>query len=117
MKPKMQQRVRYPDTVDTISYPEDEESLYEGPTSRRLSREKSLLKGLGDRLRREAMLRSQRTGAAAGNLSHDPPPQRPYPVSKTGQTVKSPVGRAVEIDLEYGTDDSEEPAKYGPGRW
>ncbi|XP_034462032.1 peripheral-type benzodiazepine receptor-associated protein 1 isoform X5 [Hippoglossus hippoglossus] len=115
VKPKMQHRVRYADTVDTISYPEEEESLYEGPTSRRVSREKSLLKGLGDRLRREAMLRSQRTGAAAGNLSHGPPPQRPYPVSKTGRTVKSPAGRAAEIDLEYGTDDSEEPAKYGPG--
>ncbi|XP_062261672.1 peripheral-type benzodiazepine receptor-associated protein 1-like [Platichthys flesus] len=115
VKPKMQQRVRYADTVDTISYPEEEESLNESPTSRRVSREKSLLKGLGDRLRREAMLRSQRTGAAAGSLSQGPPPQRPYPVSKTVRTVKSTVGRPVEIDLEYGTDDSEEPAKYGPG--
>ncbi|CAB1455975.1 unnamed protein product [Pleuronectes platessa] len=115
VKPKMQQRVRYADTVDTISYPEEEESLNESPTSRRVSREKSLLKGLGDRLRREAMLRSQRTGAAAGNLTQGPPPQRPYPVSKTVRTVKSTVGRPVEIDLEYGTDDSEEPAKYGPG--
>ncbi|XP_069366171.1 peripheral-type benzodiazepine receptor-associated protein 1 isoform X4 [Paralichthys olivaceus] len=126
VKPKTQHRVHYADTVDTISYPEEEESLYEGSTSRRVSascpqqptpniREKSLLKGLGDRLRREAMLRSLRAVAAAANLSHGPPPQRPYPVSKTVRTVRSPVGRAVEIDLEYGTDDNEEPAKYGPG--
>ncbi len=62
VKPKMQHRVHYADTVDTISYPEDEDmTLYEGPTSRRVSarcppqptpnsKERVLLRGLGDRL-------------------------------------------------------------------
>ncbi|AWP00433.1 putative peripheral-type benzodiazepine receptor-associated protein 1 [Scophthalmus maximus] len=117
VKPRTQQRVHYADTVDTISYPEDEDSLYEGPTGRRCppqptSNSRVLLRGLGDRLRREAMLRSQRAVATAGNLSHGPVPPRPHPVSKTGRT---PVGHEGEIDVEYGTDDNEEPAEYGPG--
>ncbi|KAG7224497.1 hypothetical protein INR49_015021 [Caranx melampygus] len=126
VKPKMQHRVHYADTVDTISYPEEDMSLYEGPTSRRVSarcppmqtpnsRERVLLRGLGDRLRREAMLRSQMAVATAANLSYGPAPPRPYPVSKTVRTLKSPVGRGVEIDVEYGTDDNEEPVEYGPG--
>ncbi|XP_027887143.1 peripheral-type benzodiazepine receptor-associated protein 1 [Xiphophorus couchianus] len=125
-KPKTQHRVRYADTVDTVNYPEDE-SLYPSPASRRVSarcppkltptiKERALLKGLGDRLRREAMLRSQMAAATAAVESpdHGPTPPRPYPVSKTLRTVRSPVGRRTEIDVEYGTD-NEEPAEYGRG--
>ncbi|XP_018547344.1 peripheral-type benzodiazepine receptor-associated protein 1 isoform X4 [Lates calcarifer] len=127
VKPKTQHRVHYADTVDTISYPEEEDvNLYEGPISRRVSarcpphstpnsRERVLLRGLGDRLRREAMLRSQMAVTTAANLSHGPTPPRPYPVSKTVRTLRSPVGRGVEIDVEYGTDDNEEHVGYGPG--
>ncbi|KAM4727266.1 peripheral-type benzodiazepine receptor-associated protein 1 isoform 10-T10 [Anableps anableps] len=126
VKPKMQHRVHYADTVDTINYPEDENtSLYQSPASRRVSarcppkltptiKERALLKGLGDRLRREAMLRSQMAAAAVESPDHGPTPPRPYPVSKTVRTVKSPVGRRMEIDVEYGTD-NEEPAEYGHG--
>ncbi|KAM6984239.1 peripheral-type benzodiazepine receptor-associated protein 1 isoform 3-T3 [Tautogolabrus adspersus] len=125
VKPKTQHRVHYADTVDTISYPGQEDvNLYEGPTSSRVPTRhppqltptsKALLRGLGDRLRREAMLRSQRTVAAAANPGYGPTPPRPYPVSKTVRTVRSPVGREVEIDVEYGTDDSGEPSEYPPG--
>ncbi|KAM3601793.1 uncharacterized protein V6R79_019027 [Siganus canaliculatus] len=125
VKPKTQHRVHYADTVDTISYPEeDDASLYEGPTSRRVSarcpsqltpNSKVLLRGLGDRLRREAMLRNQMAVAAAANPGYGHAPPRPYPVSKTVRTMRSPVGRGVEIDVEYGTDDNEEPTDYGPG--
>ncbi|XP_014844535.1 PREDICTED: peripheral-type benzodiazepine receptor-associated protein 1 isoform X2 [Poecilia mexicana] len=126
VKTKTQHRVRYADTVDPINYPEDE-SLYPSPASRRVSarcppkltptiKERALLKGLGDRLRREAMLRSQMAAATAAVESpdHGPTPPRPYPVSKTVRTVRSPVGRTTEIDVEYGTD-NEEPAEYGRG--
>ncbi len=127
VKPKMQHRVHYADTVDTISYPEDEDmTLYEGPTSRRVSarcppqptpnsKERVLLRGLGDRLRREAMLRSQMAVAAAANPGYGLTPPRPYPVSKTVRTLRSPIRRGVEIDVEYGTDDNEEPVDYSPG--
>ncbi|XP_051256255.1 peripheral-type benzodiazepine receptor-associated protein 1-like isoform X4 [Dicentrarchus labrax] len=126
VKPKTQHRVHYADTVDTISYPEEEDmSLYEGRTSRRVSarcppqptpnsKERVLLRGLGDRLRREAMLRSQMAVAAAANPGYGLTPPRPYPVSKTVPTLRSPVSRGVEIDVEYGTDDNEEPVEYGP---
>lgn len=126
VKPKMQHRVHYADTVDTINYPEDENtSSYQHPTSRRVSarcppkltptiKERALLKGLGDRLRREAMLRSQMAAAAVESPDHGPTPPRPYPVSKTVRSLKSPVGRRMEIDVEYGTD-NEEPAEYGHG--
>ncbi|RVE63512.1 hypothetical protein OJAV_G00136990 [Oryzias javanicus] len=123
VKPKTQHRVHY---ADTVTYPEDENlSLYEGPTSRRVSahpppkptpigKEKSLLRGLGDRLRREAMLRSQMAVSAGVHPDPGPTPPRSYPVSKTVRNVKSPVGRRMEIDVEYGTD-TEEPADYNPG--
>lgn len=126
VKPKTH-RVHYADTVDTISYPEEEDmSLYEGPTSRRVSarcppqptpnsKERVLLRGLGDRLRREAMLRSQMAVTAAANPGHGLTPPRPYPVSKTVHTLRSPIGRGVEIDVEYGTDDNEDPVEYSPG--
>lgn len=121
--------MHYADTVDTISYPEEDDmNIYEGPTSRRVSarcppqptpnskeRVPSLLKGLGDRLRREAMLRSQMAATAAANPGYGHTPPRPYPVSKTVRTLRSPISRGVEIDVEYGTDDNEEPVEYGPG--
>ncbi|XP_033466495.2 peripheral-type benzodiazepine receptor-associated protein 1 isoform X4 [Epinephelus lanceolatus] len=125
VKPKTQHRVHYADTVDTISYPEEEDlCLYPGPTSKRVSARcpsqltptsKALLRGLGDRLRREAMLRSQMAVAAAANPGYGLTPPRPYPASKTVHTVRSQIGRGVEIDVEYGTDDNEEPVEYSPG--
>uniref|UniRef100_A0A3Q2D0Y6 RIMS-binding protein 2 n=1 Tax=Cyprinodon variegatus TaxID=28743 RepID=A0A3Q2D0Y6_CYPVA len=124
VKPKMQHRVHY---ADTVNYPEDESaSLYESSSGRQVSahcppkrtpsiKERALLKGLGDRLRREAMLRSQMAAAAAmENPDHGPTPPRPYPVSKTVRTLKSPIGRRMEIDVEYGTD-NEEPEAYSQG--
>ncbi|XP_039634518.1 peripheral-type benzodiazepine receptor-associated protein 1 isoform X2 [Perca fluviatilis] len=125
VRPKTQHRVHYADTVDTMSYPEEEDMcLYEGPSSRRVSaccppqlspysKDRSLLRGLGDRLRREAMLRSQMAAATAANPGHGLIPPRPYPVSQTGPTLRSPIGREVEIDVEYGTD-NEEPVEYSP---
>lgn len=127
VRPKTQHRVHYADTVATTNYPEEEDmSLYEGPTNRRVSarcppqptpnsKERVLLRGLGDRLRREVMLRSQMTVAAAANPGYVHMPPRPYPVSKTVQTVRSPISCGVEIDVEYGTGDNEDSAEYGPG--
>ena len=60
------------------------------------------------------MLRSQMTAAAAANPGYGHTPPRPYPVSKTVRTLRSPISRGVEIDVEYGTD-NEEPVEYGPG--
>ncbi|KAM8898027.1 peripheral-type benzodiazepine receptor-associated protein 1 isoform 5-T5 [Spinachia spinachia] len=114
VKSRTAYRVHYTDTVDSIDYPEDQEqTVYEGPTSRRAhcapqltptSKERGL-KGLGDRLRREAMQRSQMAVAAAKNPGHGPNPPRPYLVSKTVQGLRPPIGRGEEIDVEYGTDD------------
>ncbi|XP_069556854.1 peripheral-type benzodiazepine receptor-associated protein 1-like [Brachyistius frenatus] len=124
VKPRTQHRVHYADTLDTMSYlEEDDMSLYEGPTSRRVSdhcppqlnpnsKDRSLLRGLGDRLRREAMLRCQMTVATEANAGHGLTTPRPYPVSTMAQTVRSPIGRGGEIDVEYGTD--EEPVEYSP---
>lgn len=61
------------------------------------------------------MLRSQMAVAAAANPGDGHTPPRPYPVSKTVQTMRSPIGPGVEIDVEYGTDDNEEPVEYTPG--
>ncbi|XP_047234815.1 peripheral-type benzodiazepine receptor-associated protein 1 isoform X1 [Girardinichthys multiradiatus] len=125
-RPKAHHRVHYADTVDNKNYSEDENtSFHESSTSRRVSaccppkrtptiKERALLKGLGDRLRREAMLRSQMALAAVESPDHGPTPPRPYPVSKTVRTLKSPVGRRMEIDVEYGTD-NEEPVDYSHG--
>ncbi|XP_042355019.1 LOW QUALITY PROTEIN: peripheral-type benzodiazepine receptor-associated protein 1 [Plectropomus leopardus] len=125
VRPKTQHRVHYADTVDTISYPEEADMCsYGGPGGRRPSARcppqltptsKALLRGLGDRLRREAMLRSQMAVAAAANPGYGLTPPRPYPVSKTVRTVRSPISRGLEIDVEYGTDDNEEPAEYAGG--
>lgn len=125
VRPKAQHRVHY---ADPVNFTEEEEdmSLYEGPTSRRVSprcppqpnrnsKERVLLRGLGDRLRREAMLRSQMAVTAATNPGYGLTPPRPYPVSRTVRTLKSTIGRGVEIDVEYGTDDNEEPLERSPG--
>lgn len=120
VRPKTQHRVHYTDMVDTE---EEDMSLYESPNSRRVSpccppqsnrnsKERVLIRGLGDRLRREAMLRSQMAVTAATNTSYGLPLPRPCPVSKT---VKSSIIRGVEIDVEYGTDDNEEPVECAPG--
>ncbi|XP_037125302.1 peripheral-type benzodiazepine receptor-associated protein 1-like isoform X3 [Syngnathus acus] len=118
VKPKTQHRVHYSDAADAVGYAEEKEVRgCEGPATRRgpvrcpaPNKDRVLLRGLGDRLRREAMLRSQKAAtAAASNSGHDPtPPPRTYPVSKTVRTVKSPIGRRMEIDVDYGTDDNEE---------
>lgn len=73
--------------------------------------------GLGDRLRREALLRSQMAVAALTSQAtgHTPGPgPGSHLVSKTARTVNSPVASVTEIDLEYGTDE-EEPLTYDPG--
>ncbi|KAM6970622.1 peripheral-type benzodiazepine receptor-associated protein 1 [Aplochiton taeniatus] len=120
-RPRTQHRVHYAEPLDTVSYPEEEEgeaeldcdaNLYPAPRPRRPAlhaappgreRAVSLIGGLGDRLRREAMLRSQMAVAAGGVA------QERYLLSKTVRRVKSPTGPGTEIDVEYGTD-SEEPA-------
>lgn len=61
------------------------------------------------------MLRSQMAVTAAANPGYGPTPPRPYPVSKTVRTMRSPISRGLEIDVEYGTDDNEEPVEYSPG--
>ncbi|XP_028322040.1 RIMS-binding protein 2 isoform X4 [Gouania willdenowi] len=125
-KPKTQHRVHYADSVDTIRYPEEDVSLYEGPNSRQVStccpnqmtphsKDRGLLRGLGDRLRREAMLRSQMTAAMLTNSSHGFTPPRSYPISKTVHTLRSPVSRQLEVDVEYGADDNDGTEEYNSG--
>ncbi|CAF98526.1 unnamed protein product, partial [Tetraodon nigroviridis] len=127
VRPRAQHRVHYADTVDTLNFTEEEDlGLYQGPAARRVSprcpaqpnrnsKERVLLRGLGDRLRREAMLRSQMAVTAATNPGYGLTPPRPYPVSRTVRTLKSAIGRGVEIDVEYGTDDNEEAVERSPG--
>ncbi|XP_034033426.1 RIMS-binding protein 2 isoform X2 [Thalassophryne amazonica] len=128
VKPKLQHRVHYADMVDTASYPQEEDMcLYEGCTNRRMSahcpphptpqsRERRLIGGLGDRLRRETMLRRQMAVSTAASPSHGITLPRPYPVSKPVHTVTSLGGRGAEIDVDYGTDETEEePVEYSPG--
>uniref|UniRef100_A0A3B4BU36 RIMS-binding protein 2 n=1 Tax=Pygocentrus nattereri TaxID=42514 RepID=A0A3B4BU36_PYGNA len=112
-------RVHYADTVDTINYEDDEEveldsdsSLYAGPCSREVVvRRPHRTQRDSDRLRREAMLRSQMTSDLVAMPSGTD--QVPYLLSRTVHRVKSPTGPAVEIDVEYGTDD--EPVPFDPG--
>uniref|UniRef100_A0A9J8C737 RIMS-binding protein 2 n=1 Tax=Cyprinus carpio carpio TaxID=630221 RepID=A0A9J8C737_CYPCA len=108
-------RVHYADTVDTIGYlDEDEEeveldsdsSMYAGPSSVSVAARRKPHKGHGDRLRREALLRSQMTSGTV---------QGPYLLSKTVHRVKSPTGPSTEIDVEYGTDNDEEHQLFDPG--
>lgn len=127
VRPRAQHRVHYADPVDTLDLTEEEDvALYEGPAGRRVSprcapqpnrnsKERVLLRGLGDRLRREAMLRSQMAVTAASNPGYGLTPPRSYPVSRTVRTLKSTAGGGVEIDVEYGTDDNEEAVERSPG--
>uniref|UniRef100_A0A3B4AIT8 RIMS-binding protein 2 n=1 Tax=Periophthalmus magnuspinnatus TaxID=409849 RepID=A0A3B4AIT8_9GOBI len=117
VRSKTHLRVHYADPVESC-YPEEDPSVYQPITSRRPSARcppqpnppgRALLKGLGDRLRREAMLRSQMAASATSCA-----PTRPHPISKSVHTVRAPMGRAAEIDVEYGTD-TEEPAECGQG--
>uniref|UniRef100_A0A8C5HF49 RIMS-binding protein 2 n=1 Tax=Gouania willdenowi TaxID=441366 RepID=A0A8C5HF49_GOUWI len=106
--------------------PVQDVSLYEGPNSRQVStccpnqmtphsKDRGLLRGLGDRLRREAMLRSQMTAAMLTNSSHGFTPPRSYPISKTVHTLRSPVSRQLEVDVEYGADDNDGTEEYNSG--
>lgn len=61
------------------------------------------------------MLRSQMAVVSAANPGYGLTPPRPYPVSKPVRALRSPAGRGVEIDVEYGTDDSEERVEYSQG--
>ncbi|RXN32441.1 peripheral-type benzodiazepine receptor-associated 1-like protein [Labeo rohita] len=106
-------RVHYADTVDTINYLDEDEveldsdsSLYTGPSSVSVVARRTPHKGHGDRLRREALLRSQMTSGTG---------QGSYLLSKTVHRVKSPTGPSTEIDVEYGTDNDEEPQLFDPG--
>lgn len=71
-------------------------------------------KGHGDRLRREALLRSRMTCHLAGVGPCSETRQGPYLLSKTMHRVKSPTGPSAEIDVEYGTD-TDEPQVFDPG--
>uniref|UniRef100_A0A9J7ZDB6 RIMS-binding protein 2 n=1 Tax=Cyprinus carpio carpio TaxID=630221 RepID=A0A9J7ZDB6_CYPCA len=106
-------RVHYADTVDTINYLDEEEmelgsdsSLYAGLSSVSVAARRTPHKAHGDRLRREALLRSQMTSGTG---------QGPHLLSKTIHRVKSPTGPSTEIDVEYGTDNDEEPQLFDPG--
>ncbi|XP_059404867.1 peripheral-type benzodiazepine receptor-associated protein 1-like isoform X4 [Carassius carassius] len=107
-------RVHYADTVDTISYMDEEEeeeedsdsSLYAGASSVSLAARRKPHKSHSDRLRREALLHSQMTSGTV---------QGPYLLSKTIHHVKSPTGPSTEIDVEYGTDNDEEHQLFDPG--
>ncbi|KAI4886330.1 hypothetical protein NFI96_012228, partial [Prochilodus magdalenae] len=119
MQVRPRPQVHYADTVDTINYDDYEEveldsdsSLYAGPSSREVAvRRPHRTQRDSDRLRREALLRSQMTSDLMTMPSGTA--QGPYLLSRTVHRVKSPTGSAVEIDVEYGTDD--EPAPFDPG--
>ncbi|XP_048042776.1 peripheral-type benzodiazepine receptor-associated protein 1 isoform X2 [Megalobrama amblycephala] len=115
-------RVHYADTVDTINYLDEEEvdldsdsSLYTGPSSGSVGVRHKPHKGHGDRLRREALLRSQLSSDLSGIVASSGTGQGSYLVSKTVHRVKSPTGPSTEIDVEYGTDNDEEPHLFDPG--
>ncbi|XP_077086652.1 RIMS-binding protein 2-like isoform X3 [Siphateles boraxobius] len=117
-------RVHYADTVDTINYQDEDEeeveldsdsSLYAGPSSGSVGVRRTTHKGHGDRLRREALLRSQMSSDLSGIMASSGIGQGPYLVSKTAPRVKSPTGPSTEIDVEYGTDNEEEQQLFDPG--
>ncbi|XP_064835470.1 LOW QUALITY PROTEIN: peripheral-type benzodiazepine receptor-associated protein 1-like [Oncorhynchus masou masou] len=127
---RAQNRAHYTDTVDSTGHPEGglldtggrrdvwvpratQKAHHGGGGSK--AGTMALVGGLGDRLRREALLRSQMAVAAFTTQAtgHTPGPGS-HPVSKTVRKVNSPVGSVTEIDLEYGTDE-EEPLTYDPG--
>ncbi|XP_061754228.1 peripheral-type benzodiazepine receptor-associated protein 1 isoform X3 [Nerophis ophidion] len=119
VKPKLQYRVHYSDAENTVNYPsENVVCLCEGPTNRRVSvhcppqstpnKHRIPLRGLEDRLKREAMLRSQ---MAAG---YEPTTPRPYPFSQLVRPVRSHSG-GMAIDVEYDTDDVNKPGACTSG--
>ncbi|XP_056097155.1 peripheral-type benzodiazepine receptor-associated protein 1 isoform X5 [Rhinichthys klamathensis goyatoka] len=115
-------RVHYADTVDTINYQDEEEveldsdsSLYAGPSSGSVGVRRTPHKAHGDRLRREALLRSQMSSDLSGIVASSGTGQGPYLVSKTVHRVKSPTGPSTEIDVDYGTDNDEEQQLFDPG--
>lgn len=107
----------YIDTVDITNYEEDDEgdldsesSLYVGPCSKEVtSRHLHWEHQDRDTLRREALLRSHMTShlTTSGMTA-----QGPYMLSRTVCHVKTP---AVEIDVEYGTDNDDEASQFDPG--
>ncbi|KAI5089256.1 peripheral-type benzodiazepine receptor-associated protein 1, partial [Silurus meridionalis] len=106
----------YVDTEDTTNYEDDEEvdidlesSPYVGLCNKEMTPRRShRVQRERDRLRREALLRSQMTS----NLSTKRvTAQGPYMLSTTVRHVKTP---AVEIDVEYGTDNDEESSQFDP---
>lgn len=107
----------YIDTTDATNYTDDEEgdldsesSLYVGPCSREVtSRRPHRVHQERDRLRREALVRSHMTShhSTSGATA-----QGPYMLSRTVHHVKTP---AVEIDVEYGTDNDDEASQFDPG--
>lgn len=113
---RSQPGMNYINTVDTTNYEDDEEvdldsdsSLYVGPCSREVTRRHAYLGHKErDRLRREALHRSHMTShlATSGVTG-----QGPYMLSKTACHVKTP---AVEIDVEYGTDNDDEASQLDP---
>ncbi|XP_073807916.1 peripheral-type benzodiazepine receptor-associated protein 1 isoform X3 [Danio rerio] len=113
-------KVHYSDTVDTYNYLDEEEidldsdsSLYAAPSSGNRGLRRTSHKARGDRLRREALLRSQMTSDLTGMVAGTS--QGPYLLSKTVHRIKSPTGYSAEIDVEYGTDNDEEPQMFDPG--
>ncbi|XP_061904499.1 peripheral-type benzodiazepine receptor-associated protein 1 isoform X4 [Entelurus aequoreus] len=114
VKPKLQYRVHYSDAENPVNYPSEKlVCLCEGPTNRppqsTPNKHRIPLRGLEDRLRREAMLRSQ---MAAG---YEPTTPRPYPISKLVRPVRSPISGGMAIDVEYGTDDVNKPGACTSG--
>ncbi|XP_053340899.1 peripheral-type benzodiazepine receptor-associated protein 1 isoform X6 [Clarias gariepinus] len=112
-----QHGLTYIDTVDTSNYEEDEEtdldsesSLYLGPSSKDVTPQRSLrARQERDRLRREALLRNHMTSHinTSGEKAHEP-----YMLSRTVRHVKTP---AMEIDVEYGTDNDDDSSQFDPG--
>ncbi|KAJ8412382.1 hypothetical protein AAFF_G00127180 [Aldrovandia affinis] len=105
---KQQHRVHYADTVDTISYQEecDSDSSISVPSKDARTRRpherghRPYHLRDGDRLRREALLRSQMTSDLAA--------------SGLDQYLQTAASTGVEIDIEYGTETDEEAAPYDP---
>lgn len=112
-----QHGLTYIDTVDTSNYEEDEEtdldsesSLYLGPSSKDVTPQRSLrARQERDRLRREALLRNHMTSHinTSGEKAHEP-----YMLSRTVRHIKTP---AMEIDVEYGTDNDDDSSQFDPG--
>lgn len=108
---RVRPRVHYADAVDTINYL-DEEDVELDTDGGLYSPSRTMHKG--DRLRREALLRSRMTCHLAGVGPCSETRQGPYLLSKTMHHVKSPTGPSAEIDVEYGTD-TDEPQVFDPG--